>query len=160
MYFKIRGKSNKEVAGSRRGEVVRADEWRGADGGRARREFLLSLCLLGFVGTWALGVLALGGNWRKFARVGIGFLTYVGVLLAWPRVDGRGAGGGRPGFPAFACAGACAELASGWLRPGVPAGLTLHLAPLAGLLIGGLHHLALRARRPPRERITRRALGQ
>lgn len=133
---------------------------RHSGGADARRELRRSLFLLGLIAAAALAGLAWEENWRKFARVGVGFAVYVGVMLLLSRA-GAGAARGRVPFWAFACAGACAELASGWLRPGVPERLSLFIAPVAGLLVGGAHWLALCARRPLRERITAgRGTGQ
>ena len=120
----------------------------------ARRDLAVSLVVLGFIIVLVLSGLAMDGNWRKFLRVLLAFLAYVTLLLALLRGGYRAAGAGAhlPFWP-FAVAAAVAELVSGWLRPGMSAGITFSVAPAAALLIGGVHWLALRAWRPLHERI-------
>ena len=117
----------------------------------ARRDLLASLCILGFVVAAVLCGLAYDANWRKFLRISIAAFSYVAALLTLLRPKSRAAvsRGRLPFWPFAASAGAC-ELASGWLRPGVPAGTTLWVAPLAAILIGGLHWLTLLSWRPLR----------
>jgi hypothetical protein len=121
----------------------------------ARRDLLISLVLLGCVFLFVLGGLAWDENWRKFLRVLIGAALYVSILLALLRARSKSIKA-RDGLPlwAFAVAAAAAELASGWLRTNVSEGITFWLAPLAALLIGGVHWLALRSWRPLRQYIT------
>lgn len=120
----------------------------------ASRDLLASVWLLGVAFAAVLAGLALDANWRKLLRVLIAAPTYVCVLLTLFRVRGVAAasGGGLPPWP-FCAAAAAAELASGWLRAGVAAHITFWVAPLAAVLIGGLHWLGLRYWRPLRERI-------
>ncbi len=116
----------------------------------ARRDFRASLCLVGFVTVAVLCGLAHDENWRKFLRISIASAVYVSALSAlWGVVPRRG----RAGLPfrAYAVAAAAAELSSGWLRPGVPAGTTVWVAAVAAVLLGGFHWLALARWRPFRE---------
>ena len=120
----------------------------------ARRDLLVSLGLFGLIVVVVLGGLAHDANWRKLLRIALAASTYVTVLLALLRLQMRAA---KPDehlpFWAFAMAAGTAELASGWLRLGVPDRTTLWVAPLAALLIGGIHWLALRAWRQLRDEI-------
>lgn len=154
----------------------------------ARRHLLMSVCLLALVFTAVLCGLARDENWRKFLRVLIASSTYVVVLLsltcarakyvvprgkyawtrskyAWTRskyararAGFGGVGSALPFWP-FASAAVAAELSSGWLRTGVAPGLTIWLAPLAGILVGGVHWLALRHWRSLRARLIREGRG-
>ncbi|HEV2913630.1 MAG TPA: hypothetical protein VGX92_10145 [Pyrinomonadaceae bacterium] len=115
-----------------------------------RRDIAISLVVLALIIILALSRIALDENWRKVLRVSMAFLTYNAVLLALVRHVVR-TGPCAP-FWIFAAAAASAELASGWLRVSWRAS-DLALAPLAALLIGGVHWLALRAWRSVLERI-------
>ncbi len=118
-------------------------------------DFLVSMMLLGSILIFVLGGLAHDANWRKFTRISIASLTYSTILLTpltkWSR-DKRNAGTTLPFWP-FAIAALFAELASGWLRPGMRPAITFWVAPVAALLIGGVHWLALHKWRPLREQI-------
>lgn len=119
-----------------------------------RRDLWESLCVLGLLIAFALSGLAWDENWRKFVRILMGFSAYIIVLLsalrAYALITGR-----RHHLPfwAFALAGAAAEISSGWLRPNARAQVDLATAIAAALLVGGIHWLALHARRPLREKI-------
>jgi hypothetical protein len=129
----------------------------------ARRDLLKSVCLLALVFTAVLCGLARDENWRKLLRVAIASSTYFVSLLSitwalgkYARARGKfGRAGGTLPFWPFASAGAAAELSSGWLRTGVAPGITLWLAPLAAVLVGGVHWLALRYWRSLRAHLTR-----
>ena len=115
----------------------------------SRRDFRLSLGVFAIIVASALCGLALDANWWKFLRVLLAFSTYSTILLLLLR---RATPGPLPLWP-FALAAGAAELASGWLRPDATALLSLSVAPIAALLIGGVHWLALRAWRPLHGRI-------
>ena len=119
-----------------------------------RRDLSASIVLLALVVCFVLAGLALEGNWPKLLRVSIAatvYLTLLPLLLSsWRR---RADSSLLLPFWPFASAACLAELASGWLRPGVPPYTTFWVAPAAALLIGGAHWLALRAWRPLRARI-------
>jgi hypothetical protein len=131
---------------------------------QARRDLMLSVGLLALVFVAVLAGLAHEENWRKLLRIAIASSVYVAALLSltWASARGEAArtsqGAARASLPfwPFAVAAALAELSSGWLRPNVPAGTTLWLAPAAAFLIGGVHWLALKYWRPLRERLTGR----
>jgi hypothetical protein len=120
------------------------------------RDLVASLCVLCLLIGLALSGLAWDENWRKFLRVFIGVIVYVMVLLSALGAYGliRGRRAGFP-FPAFALAGAMAELTSGWLRPTATTKVDLLMALAAAFLIGGIHWLTLRAWHPLDERIRR-----
>lgn len=134
----------------------RAERKNQNDGGTRARDLMVSLGLLALLLAFVLAGLAWEENWQKLLRVLIGFVAYVLVLLSafglYRLIMKRGAG--LP-FAAFALAGAAAEISSGWLRPTAKTALDLSTALAAAILIGGLHWLALRLRRPLRERITK-----
>ncbi len=120
----------------------------------ARRDFVLSLIFMSLLVAFVLSGLALDANWRKLARVGLGFSTYLFVLLSL--VGGLRLFEKRRApipFPVFALSAAAAELASGWLRPTARSTVDFAVALAAALLIGGTHWLALRTWRPLRTRI-------
>ena len=115
-----------------------------------QQDVLVSLVLLALIIILALGRISLDENWRKVLRVSLAFLAYNAVLLA---LVGRVARASvRLPFWIFAAAAGLAELVSGWLRVNWrPSDLAL--APLAALLLGGVHWLSLRAWRLLRARI-------
>ena len=133
------------------------EEKSAGDSAAIRRDFKMSLFVLALLIGFALSGLAWDENWRKLARVLIGFSAYVFVLLAALGVYGslRKQRGAALPFWAFALSGAAAEISSGWLRPGAKASVDLWTALAAALLIGGAHWLALRAARSLHERIVR-----
>jgi hypothetical protein len=118
----------------------------------ARRDFYASLCFIGLVTAAVLCGLAHDENWRKFLRISIASATYVAALLTVYSLRSRRDGVcARLPFWCFAASAAAAELASGWLRPNVPPGTTLWVAPVAALLLGGVNRLALARWRPLRD---------
>ena len=116
----------------------------------SRRDLHLSLGVFALIVASALCGLALDANWRKFLRVLLAFSTYSTILLLLFR---RETSGPLPLWP-FALAAGAAELASGWLRPNATPLLSPSVAPVAALLIGGVHWLTLRAWRRLHGRIT------
>ena len=123
-------------------------------GNARRRDFIVSIGVLGFIVALAVSQLALEGNWQKVLRVSLAFLTYSAVLLSFARYVSKFAEESiHLRFRIFAVAGAAAEIASGWLRPDWSLSDTLTLPLAAAVLIGGSHWLALMAWRPLRERI-------
>lgn len=120
----------------------------------ARRDFVLSLILMSLLGAFALSGLALDANWRKLARVSLGFSTYLCALLSLVRgLKLFEKGRAHIPFPVFAVAAAAAEMASGWLRPTARSTVDFAVALAAALLIGGAHWLALRTWRPLRKKV-------
>ncbi|HEX7318386.1 MAG TPA: hypothetical protein VF297_31055 [Pyrinomonadaceae bacterium] len=119
----------------------------------ARRDLLASALLLALLFAAVLCGLAYEENWRKFVRVGVAASVYLSALLMLTRRWRRGTAATFPFWP-FAVAAAAAELTSGWLRTRVADGITFWLAPVAAVLVGGLHWLALRYWRTLRERLT------
>ncbi|HMF56532.1 MAG TPA: hypothetical protein VK619_09325 [Pyrinomonadaceae bacterium] len=123
-----------------------------------RRDFLASMCVLGFIALSALCRIALQSNWIKCVRVSIAFSVYSLVLISLFRLDHRKSETDvRLPFWRFALAGALAELASGWLRPDASVTDELFMIPAAAVLVGGFHWLVLKSRRPLRNRIERSA---
>lgn len=106
--------------------------------GLDRSDLIASLGLLALIMALALGGLALEGNGRKFLRVLLGFVTYAAILLGLFRGRASEARERLPFWP-FALAGAAAELVSGWLRPFPSVRVVFATAPVAALLIGGVH---------------------
>ncbi len=120
----------------------------------ARRDLLLSALLLGLAFSAVLCGLVYEENWRKLLRIGLAASVYLSALVLLTRGWRRGAPHAPLPYWPFALAAAAAELSSGWLRTRVAPGTTFWLAPLAALLLGGLHWLALRHWRGLRERLT------
>ncbi|HEX8474412.1 MAG TPA: hypothetical protein VF666_10295 [Pyrinomonadaceae bacterium] len=125
----------------------------------ARRDLFTSLGVLAFIVVFALSGLAADANYRKFSRVLIAFLTYNTMLLtlyALLKTRTRSASASTKGhlpFWAFAAAACAAELASGWWRTNASASVVFTVAPVAALLVGGVHWFALRSWRQLRARI-------
>ena len=104
---------------------------------------IASLAVLAFIVVSAIAGLAIEGNWPKIARVVTAFLAYVVVLLAARR--GRDADDSRAPIGMFVLAGAASGLVSGLVREAVQGGVLLAGVLGGGLLLGGVHWLALRA---------------
>lgn len=120
----------------------------------SRRDLFLSIGLLTVLIALALTRLAIDGNWQKFIRVTIAFITYSALLLFLVQKVARTTRiGVRLPFWTFVVAGFMAELASGWLRPDWRLSDALFLPFAAALLVGGFHWFALRSWRPLRARV-------
>jgi len=104
----------------------------------------LSIVLLAVIVLFALGGLALDGNWPKLLRVSLSFVAYASVLLGFAKYRSKDAADTYVPFAWFALAGAAAGIVSGLVRPVFDWGVLIVGAIAAGLLLAGIHCLALR----------------
>ena len=116
---------------------------------RERRDLVVSLAILAFVITFAITGLAFDGNSAKIVRVGASSVTYITVLLGFLLVDRES----RPRFAWFLAAGSVTGLVSGVVRPEINIATVIVQALAGGLLIAGVHWLALAHWRRLREQI-------
>ena len=115
-------------------------------------EVRVSLAIITAVVLLALAGLVADGNWPKVERVAASFAAYAATVLIArhlerPKQD-------VPSFWVFALAGAVAGVVSGLVRDEVRASTVAVGAIAAGLLLGGVHWLALRFWRRLRSALT------
>lgn len=116
----------------------------------AVRDLRWSVALIGGVVFLALIGLATDGNWPKILRVSLAFAAYATVLLGLAAY--RKNSSSIP-FAWFAAAGVSAGVVSGLVRPEIDAGVLIAGSIAAGLLIAGVHCLAIRKWRALQEAI-------